>query len=94
MEQKNIFLSKSQQCFSPPQHTDNGPGFAAADLRGAMRKDVRGPPGRVLLLGASSVRRHRREETRARAGNGWPVCACASLGKEYTEDFEVEGDIS
>ena len=41
---------------SPTQHTDIEPEPAAADLRRAVRQDVRGPPGRVLLLGAPGAR--------------------------------------
>ena len=70
---------------SPTQHTDIEPEPAAADLRRAVRQDVRGPPGRVLLLGAPGLRRHRREETRARAGHGGAVCVCQIPGFKICE---------
>ena len=76
-EQSENLLTKT----STIQHTDREPEPAAADLRGAVRQDVRGPPGRVLLLWAAGLRRHRGEETRAQAGHGWTVCACTTRGQ-------------
>ena len=76
-EQSEDLLTKS----STIQHTDREPEPATADLRGAVRQDVRGPPGRVLLLWAAGLRRHRGEETRAQAGHGWTVCACTTRGQ-------------
>ena len=77
-EQSENLLAKTLTCLSTLQHTDREPEPGATDLRGAVRQDVRGPPGRVLLLWAAGLRRHRREETRAQAGHGWTVCACTT----------------
>ena len=78
--QLDIAVHESLPCLSPTQHTDIEPEPAASELRGALQQDVRGPPWRVLLLGATGLRRHRREETRAQAGHGWEVCACKMPG--------------